>query len=103
MTHTYILKDEQNDFDEFLNDKILKKYIEGKLSYNGHMIIFLSDSTPSDTQSYMMLKYGDMIKDISYMVPDRSPVMFEDYWPETENKFTKYIYENTRNSKRRKV
>jgi hypothetical protein len=103
MANTYILKDEQNNFDEFLQDKIIKKYIESKISYTGHMIIFMVDNMPSDTQSYMMLKYGDMIKDLSYIVPDRSPVMFEDYWPAEENKFTKYIYENQRNSKRRKV
>jgi hypothetical protein len=103
MTHTYILKDEENNFQDFLKDKSIKKYIEGKLSYNGHMIIFISDEVPNETQSYMMLKYGDMIKDLSYMVPDRSPVMFEDYWPEEQNKFTKYIYENKRNTQRRKI
>lgn len=103
MTKIYILKNETNDFDDFLTDPTVKKYVEGKISYDDHMIVLMDENIAEDIKSYIILKYGDMIKDLDYMVVDRSPVMFEDYWPEEENKFTKYIYENKRNTQRRKV
>lgn len=97
----FIIVSEDNHFDNFINDKNVKKYIISKLTWMNSMFIKLSEDTPDDTLSYILLKYGDIIKDTSSIVTDRTPIMYVDYLPKEENKFTKYIYENQRNSKRR--
>lgn len=97
----FVIIDENNNFDNFLQDKNVKKYISAKISWSSHLFVILKEKTPEDTISYILLKYGDNLKNTDTLVTDRKPIMYVDYLPEEENKFTKYIYENYRNSKRR--
>lgn len=101
MKKHFVLVSEDNQFDNFEEDKNVKKYIITKITWMNSMLIKLSEDTPDDTLSYILLKYGDIVKDTSSIVTDRTPIMYVDYLPKEENKFTKYIYENKRNSKRR--
>lgn len=101
MKKYFVLSSEDKQFDNFINDKNIKKYINSRISWMNNLFIKLSGDTPDDTLSYILLKYGDMIKDANNIVIDRSPIMYVDYIPKEENKFTKYIYENQRNSKGR--
>ena len=97
----FILVDESDNFDMFLDDKIIKKYISTKISWHHHLLVQLKDNTTEDVISYILLKYGDNVKNVESIIPCRKPVMYVDYLPKEENKFTKYIYENQRNFKRR--
>ena len=101
MKKHFVLTSEDDQSDNFINDKNIKKYINTKISWMNNLFVKLSEDTPDDTISYILLKYGDMIKDTNSIVTDRTPIMYVDYRPKQENKFTKYIYENQRNSKRR--
>lgn len=96
----FVLVDESNNFDSFLKDNTIKKYINTKISWMKHLMIILRDDTPEDTISYILLKYGDNIKNTKDLTVDRSPIMYAEYDPKANNKFTKYIYENQRTSKR---
>lgn len=101
MKKYFVLVSEDNHFDNFINDKNIKKYINTKIGWMNNLFVKLSDDTPDDTLSYILLKYGDMVKDTDNIVTDRTPIMYVDYLPKEENKFTKYIYENQRHPKRR--
>lgn len=97
----FILVDESNNFDTFLDDSVIRKYISSKISWEQHLLVQLKDNTSEDVISYILLKYGDNIKNVESIIPCRKPVMYVDYLPKEENKFTKYIYENQRTSKRK--
>ena len=75
----FTFKRESNDFSDILNDSIIKKLFVMKIQWSNHLMVGISEDGNDGNFSYITLKYGDdMITDI---VPDRSPVMHEDYLP----------------------
>ena len=78
----YIFYREDSNFDDILHDTNTKKLFEFKIRYSQHLILGGED-IPEDIQSYIMLKYGDDMKDKKDIFIDRKPVPFIDYTPES--------------------
>lgn len=76
---SYILFHRVSDnFNDILSDKVIKKKIRLKMSFKNYLILGLEDET---SVSYMILKYGDDIVNMSDVLPDRSPKPNIDYTP----------------------
>lgn len=75
----YTFYRESNNFDDILNDPVLKKHIHMKISWQGYLRIGLDDYEEKQ-KSYIILKYGDELKN-NCLVTDRTPVPFVDYQP----------------------
>jgi hypothetical protein len=86
----FIFYREDNNFNDILKDKNIKKYFDYKVSWYQYLLLG-SETITDETQSYLVLKYGDDMKDKSYVFPDRKPVPFVDYTPDRKRpkKFTK--------------
>ena len=86
----FIFYREDNNFDDILKDKNIKKCFNYKLSWYQYLLLG-TESLTSELQSYLILKYGDDIKDKSYIFSDRKPVPFVDYMPDRNRpkRFTK--------------
>ena len=74
----YIFYREDNKFDDILDDTNLKKLFNIKISWNQYLMLG-SDSVSDETYSYMLLKYGDDMKNIRNIVTDRKPIPGVDY------------------------
>ena len=72
---------ESDDFKDILQDANLKKIFDFKIRYHQHIIIGGED-IPEDIQSYILLKYGDDLKNNIDIFIDRKPVPFIDYTPD---------------------
>ena len=85
----YTFYRESNNFDDILNDQIIKKIIDEKVRWHQYLIIGMQD-TNEQTFSYITLKYGDeMVQEI---VKDRSPIPGIDYVPKRDaSKYKKVI------------
>jgi hypothetical protein len=78
---------EKNNFEDILKDISLKNKYKTKIEYDEHLILgFVEDDSFGKTLSYIMLKYGDDMKDFDNIVPDRSPIPNIDYVPVRKNK-----------------
>ena len=67
--------------DEIIKDPTLKPHIVMKLSWTNGLILGFKSETTDDIESYIMLKYGDFVKDTSKLFVDRTPVPDKDYTP----------------------
>ena len=76
----YIFYREDNKFDDITSDTNIKKLFQFKLKYYQFLILG-GEEIPEDLQSYIMLKYGDDIKNPNHIFIDRKPVPFKDYLP----------------------
>jgi predicted nucleotide-binding protein (sugar kinase/HSP70/actin superfamily) len=73
---------ENNIFDDILKDASLKNQYKTKIEYKENLILgFPEDDNFGKILSYIMLKYGDDMKDFHSIVPDRTPVPNVDYVP----------------------
>lgn len=73
---------EKTKFDDILKDPSLKSKYKTKIEYSENLILgFPEDDDFSKTLSYIMLKYGDDMKDFHNIVPDRTPKPNIDYVP----------------------
>lgn len=97
-TNYLLLNTNHEDLESFLKDSMVKKYIKTKISWCDKMLVMFSTNIPEENISYVMLKYNGLIDSKSDIVPDFKPIMFKDYWPDADNKFTKYFYENHRSA-----
>ncbi len=77
----YIFYRENNNFEDILKDTNLRKLVKFKIKFDKHIIIG-GDNIPEDLQSYIMLKYGDDIKDKNHIFIDRNPKPSIDYYPD---------------------
>lgn len=77
----YFFYDENNDFENILNDKIIKKNIVTKISYYQYLILGFDDDVSEGNLSYMIVKYGEQIKPTKNIIPDRTPITNKDYRP----------------------
>ena len=85
----YTFYRENNNFDDILNDQIIKKIIDEKMRWFQHLIIGMNDKH-EQTFSYITLKYGDEMK--QELVRDFSPVPGVDYIPKRDaNQYKKVI------------
>lgn len=85
----YTFYRENNNFDDILNDQIIKKIIDEKVRWFQHLIIGMNDKH-DQTFSYITLKYGDEMK--QDVVKDFSPVPGVDYIPKRDaNKYKTFI------------
>ena len=85
----YTFYRESNDFDDILNDTIIKKIVDEKLRWYQYLIIGMNEKH-DQTFSYITLKYGDEMK--QELVKDFSPVPGIDYIPKRDaNQYKKNI------------
>ena len=78
---------ENSNFDDILKDLTLKKQYKTKIEYRENLILgFPENDDFGKTLSYIMLKYGDDMKDFHNIVPDRTPIPNIDYVPVRKNK-----------------
>ena len=85
----YTFYRENNNFDDILNDQIIKKIIDEKMRWYQYLIIGMNDKH-EQTFSYITLKYGDEMK--QELVRDFSPIPDVDYIPKKDaSKYLKVI------------
>lgn len=78
---------ENSNFDDILKDSTLKKQYKTKIEYRENLILgFPENDDFGKTLSYIMLKYGDDMRDFHSVVPDRTPVPNVDYVPVRKNR-----------------
>lgn len=77
---TYIFYRENNNFDDILNDKNIKKFLKQKIKFNKYLIL-LNYNIPEQIESYIKLKYGDNLIPMDHIRKDYSPVPYVDYYP----------------------
>ena len=78
---------ENNKFDDILNDISLKNKYKTKIEYSDHLMLgFVEDDNFGKTLSYIILKYGDDMKEFDKIVSDRTPVPNVDYIPIRKNR-----------------
>lgn len=83
---------ENSKFDDILKDASLKNQYKTKIEYQENLILgFPEDDNFGKILSYIMLKYGDDMKDFHSIVPDRTPVPNVDYIPVRRDRKTKII------------
>lgn len=78
---------ENNKFDDILKDPSIKNKYKTKIQYSETLVLgFPEDDHFGKTLSYIMLKYGDDMKDFHAIVSDRTPIPDVDYIPIRKNK-----------------
>ena len=73
----FLIVRSSNNFDDILKDPNLKKKFSAIMQYDNSLLIQLSED--DSAVSYMLLKYGDDIVDLTSVIPDRTPVPGKDY------------------------
>lgn len=88
----YTFYRESNNFDDILNDTILKKSIDEIIRWNQYLVIGLYETEKNNQNtSYITLKYGDEMK--QELVRDFSPVPGVDYIPKRDANLYKKVVE----------
>jgi hypothetical protein len=79
----YTFYRESNNFDDILNDAMLKKSIDEVIRWSQYLVIGLHETTKNNqNNSYITLKYGDEMK--NNLVKDYSPIPGVDYMPKED-------------------
>ena len=81
---TFIFKRENDNFDDVLKDKNIKKYIVEKYKFAEHLIIRVED-TP-EALAYITLMFSEELVSMQNLVPDRTPKPNIDYVPERKKR-----------------
>ena len=81
MSKILLLHSEDKSHLEILKDPSVKKTIITKLEWPDNLLLIFNDKLEGSTESYINIKYGDYIRDINHIIPDRSPKMWIDYIP----------------------
>lgn len=82
-----ILRSPFENFDEVLNDPVIKKSIRTKIEYSSHLMLSFNDEKD---EAYFLLKYGDKVIPMNQIVPDRTPRMDVDYTPDKSRGYLKW-------------
>jgi hypothetical protein len=87
----YTFYRESNNFDDILNDTILKKSIDEVITWHQHLVIGVYETEKNNqNNSYITLKYGDEMQ--NELIKDRSPIPGVDYIPKKDiSKYKKVI------------
>jgi len=83
---TFVFKRENNNFDDVLGDKNIKKYVVEKYQFDEHLIIRVED-TP-EALAYITLMFCDEMISMKDLVPDRTPIIDVDYTPKNRKRLT---------------
>lgn len=86
MSKILLLQSEDKSHLEILKDPSVKKTIITKLEWPDNLLLIFNDKLEGSTESYINIKYGDYIRDINHIIPDRSPKMWIDYIPKNYKK-----------------
>lgn len=78
----YIFKKEDKDFSEILNDKTLKPLFNFKIKFSQYIILGSENPVNSIVESYITLKYGELLTNKSDLFVDFTPKMHIDYLPD---------------------
>lgn len=70
---------ESNKFDDILKDKNIKKYVDDVKTWKNHCSIGIQQHLVDKVASYIILKYGDEMRDS--FTEDYSPIPYKDYTP----------------------
>jgi hypothetical protein len=70
---------ESNNFADILKDKNIKKYVDAVVTWKNYCIIGIPRHFVDDIASYIILKYGDDLRDS--FTKDYSPIPNVDYTP----------------------
>ena len=79
--NSFYFKGDKEDLNEILKDPVIKKNLEVSLRWSNFLFLQFISRAADEHKSYVMLKYGHLATEISYLIPDRRPVMFKDYTP----------------------
>jgi hypothetical protein len=78
----YTFYDINNDFSELSNDRVIKTKF--KITWGHHMMLGFEDDADEKMLGYIVIKYGEMIRDpIEF---DRTPIPDVDYFPKRKTK-----------------
>lgn len=77
----FIFYREDNSFDDILSDANFKKLFCIKIYWSQYLLLG-SDKITDELYSYILLKYGDDLKNVKDIIPDRKPIPFVDYTPD---------------------
>ena len=90
--NTYIIRREDNNFQDMLADPVIRQYFKTQLSWAEHLLLHTDgENIPSEIQSYIMLKYGDQIVTDS-VIKDFHPRPYIDYMPGPRPEKFKNVY-----------
>ena len=81
---TYVFHRENNNFDDVLKDKNIKKYIVEQYQFDENLIIRV-DEDPK-VLAYITLMFSEELKSMKDLVPDRTPTMNVDYIPKNKKR-----------------
>lgn len=77
----YFKSDDSELLEDILSDVVIKPLIQVKITWGDMLLIKLSYKAKKEHESYIILKYGDIMVDPSHIVPNRAPTIFKDYMP----------------------
>lgn len=75
----YTFYRESNKFDDILNDKVLKKYIDYITIWKNYLRVGINKEYESKVNIHITLKYGDELR--NHLSNDYSPKPHIDYTP----------------------
>jgi len=88
----YTFYRESNNFDDILNDTILKKSIDEVIRWYQYLVIGIHETEKNNqNSSYITLKYGDEMQ--NDLIKDRSPIPGVDYIPKKDLSRNKKVVE----------
>lgn len=81
MFKAFFFFSEDNNFKELLNDSTLKPHISTKIVWKKYLIIEFDITFKPEHESYLLIKYGEHIRDPYTLFKNRKPIIFKDYLP----------------------
>ncbi len=82
----YTFYKENNDFSEILSDPTIKSAFRTKIRWSNYLLLGFSEDKKSENLfGYLILKYGELIKDP--INKDYTPIPNVDYQPVKSKKF----------------
>lgn len=76
---TFVFHRENNNFDDVLNDKVIKPAIRERYRFDEHLIIRVDDRP--EVLAYLTLIFSEELMSMKDLVPDRTPKPYIDYAP----------------------
>ena len=71
----------QNKWNGLLQDKNVKKHIAIKIEWADHLLLYMNEELKPEIESYLNLKYSDIMIPVTTIIPDFTPAAHKDYKP----------------------
>lgn len=71
----------KNSWNGLCQDKNIKKFIAIKLEWSESLLLYMNENFTSELESYLNLKYSDIIVPVTTIMPDCTPEPYKDYIP----------------------